>query len=128
MKMIHAYVRSTMVGQVIESLLEQGCPAVSVVEVRGIMPGLRREEYAFSVHLAQPVESVAKLEIVAADDRAAEWAEVIARTASTGALGDGMVFLLPVDGAIRISTGAQGEAALPVPPGAKGEGRVTPDA
>ena len=128
MKMIHAYVRSTMVGQVIESLLEQGCPAVSVVEVRGIMPGLRREEYAFSVHLAQPVESVAKLEIVAADDRAAEWAEVIARTASTGALGDGMVFLLPVDGAIRISTGAHGDAALPVPPGAKGEGRVTPDA
>ena len=47
MKMIHAYVRASMVGHVLEELLERGCPAVSVLEARGVMPGLRREDYGF---------------------------------------------------------------------------------
>ncbi len=119
MKMIHAYVRSTMVGHVLEALLERGCAAVSVVEVRGVSPGLRREEYSFSISLAQPVEPMAKLEIVGGDADVLAWADLIAGTASTGALGDGVVFVTPVETAIRIGTGARGDAAL-LAPGTRG--------
>ncbi|MGH7630497.1 MAG: P-II family nitrogen regulator [Gemmatimonadales bacterium] len=115
MKMIHAYVRSAMAGHVLEALLERGCAAVSVVEVRGVSPGLRQEEYSFSISLAQPVEPMVKLEIVGSDAEVGDWVDLIARTASTGTLGDGMVFVTPVETAVRIGTGARGDAALPAP-------------
>ncbi len=113
--MIHAYMRLGRVGPVLEALLECGCFAISVIEVRGITPGLRREEYEYSLRLAQAFEPMTKLEIVGTDAAVAEWAELIAGTARTGALGDGMVFVTPVETAIRISTGTHGEAALPPP-------------
>ena len=112
MKMIQAYVRRAMAGSVIEALLGNGCTDISVIEVRGLTPGLRPEDYEFSVHLSQAYESISKLEIVGTDTQADAWTEVIVKAGRTGNVGDGMVFILPVDQAVRIRTGENGEASL----------------
>ncbi|MFZ5623859.1 MAG: P-II family nitrogen regulator [Gemmatimonadota bacterium] len=117
MKLVVAYIRVSMAGAALEALLERGCPAVSVTEVQGVTPGLLRESYDFSVRLSQPVERVAKLEIVAADADVEHWTDAIAGAARTGAEGDGILFVLPVEEVRRIRTGVRGVAALaPRPP------------
>jgi nitrogen regulatory protein P-II 1 len=112
MKAIHAYVRRSLVGRVIEQLLDHGCTTFSVFDVHRVTPGLRREEYSYSLELSQAYEDMAKLEIVGSDLDVAKWTDVVADAASTGQSGDGMVFVLPVDEAIRISTKQRGETAL----------------
>ena len=112
MKMIHAYVRRAMAGAVIEALLSKGCTDISVIEVRGLTQGLRPEDYEFSVQLSQAYESITKLEIVGTDAQAESWTEVIVKTGRTGKAGDGMVFVVPVDQAVRVRTGERGEASL----------------
>jgi nitrogen regulatory protein P-II 1 len=112
MKAIHAYVRRSLVARVIERLLDHGCTNFSVFDVHRLTPGLRREEYSYSLELSQAYEGVAKLEVVGLDDQIAQWADVIVEAASTGQVGDGMVFVLPVEEAIRISTKQRGETAL----------------
>lgn len=115
MKAIHAYVRQHSAARVIDALALDGCVVLSVVQVRGLTPGLPSGTYEFSVELAQQYEPILKLEVVTTDDLATRWADLIARAASTQELGDGMVFVLPVDAAIRISDGMRGERALVVP-------------
>ena len=112
MKAIHAYVRRSLVGRVIERLLDHGCTNFSVFDVHRVTPGLRREEYAYSLELSQAYEGVAKLEVVGPDLQVVQWADVIVEAASTGQPGDGMVFVLPIEEAIRISTKQRGEKAL----------------
>lgn len=112
MKAIHAHVRRSFVARVIEGLLDQGCTTFSVFDVHRVTPGLRREEYSYSLELSQPYEGMAKLEIVGSNLDVAKWTDVVAEAASTGQAGDGMVFVLPVEEAIRISTKERGEKAL----------------
>ena len=117
MKAIHAYLRRQAAARVIDALALDGCVALSVLEVRGLAPGLRPDTYEYSVQLARQYEPILKLEVVATDLLATRWADLIARTASTHELGDGMVFILPVEAAIRISNGVRGEEALNLPQG-----------
>ena len=85
---------------------------MTVTEVRGsgkqkgFTQHYRGAEY--TVNLIQKV----KLEIVVADDEARMVAECIAKTARTGEIGDGKIFLIPVAEAIRIRTGDEGDDAL----------------
>jgi nitrogen regulatory protein P-II 1 len=53
-----------------------------------------------------------KLEILVADERAAAIAKTIEDAARTGQIGDGKIFILPVEDALRIRTGERGPAAL----------------
>jgi nitrogen regulatory protein P-II 1 len=53
-----------------------------------------------------------KVEIVVMDDSVDEVVEIIRKTAGTGNVGDGKIFILPVDDAIRIRTGERGSEAL----------------
>ena len=120
MKMIHAYVRRGMAGAVIETLVAKGCTDISVIEVRGLSAGLRREDYSFSVQLSQAYESITKLEIVGTDSQVEDWTGLIVRAGRTGHAGDGMVFVVAVEQAVRVRTGEMGEASLQHP--SKGNG------
>ena len=120
MKMIHAYVRRGMAGAVIETLMAKGCTDISVIEVRGLSAGLRQEDYSFSVQLSQAYESITKLEIVGTDNQIGEWTGLIVSAGRTGHIGDGMVFVVPVEQAVRIRTGENGESSLQHPPKANG--------
>lgn len=103
MKLLVAYVRPNMVQAAVSALLEAGCRDVLVQEVRRLVPGLRGEDYAFSVELGQRYEAMIALICPAEDGDAARWTEVARRAARTGQHGDGEVLVLPLDASVRIS-------------------------
>ena len=112
MKSIHAYVRRGRAEHVIAALMSSGCHTFSVLEVRGIAHEVDDTELDYSVALAQRVEHVVKIEIIARDADTASWTSVIVKAAYTGHSGDGLVSVLPVDSAVRIATGDEGDSAL----------------
>lgn len=112
MKAIHAYVRRGRAEHVIAALVSSGCHTFSVLDVRGIAHEVDDTELDYSVALAQRVEHVVKIEIVARDADVSSWAAVIVKEARTGNRGDGLVSVLPVESAVRIATGDEGDGAL----------------
>jgi nitrogen regulatory protein P-II 1 len=112
MKEIRAYVREKMASRVIEALERAGCTDFSILEVRGIASGLPREQYDFSVSLGEQFERLIKFEIVCRDENAENFAQVLQGAATTGQRGDGRVFIVSVDTAIRISDGLRGANGL----------------
>lgn len=112
MKAIHAYIRRHRAEHVIAALVASGCRTLSVLDVRGIAHGAADGQLDYSVALAQRVEHVVKIEIVASDTDATRWVPVLVQSAHTGHRGDGLVWVFPVETAIRISTGAEGERGL----------------
>ena len=112
MKAIHAYVRRGRAEHVIAALVASGCHTFSVLDVRGIAHEVDDTELDYSVALAQRVEHVVKIEIIARDADAASWASVIVKAARTGHRGDGLVSVFPVEAAVRIATGDEGDSAL----------------
>ncbi|WP_435073902.1 ammonium transporter [Halorubrum sp. HHNYT27] len=111
-KMVTAVVRPDKLGAIKQALAEINAPSLTVTNVsgRGSQPAKkgqwRGEE--FTVDLHQKV----KVEIVVADIPADEVAEAIAGAAKTGEPGDGKVFILPVEDALQVRTGATGPEAV----------------
>ena len=111
-KMVTAVVRPDKLGDIKQSLAEVNAPSVTVTNVsgRGSQPAKkgqwRGEE--FTVDLHQKV----KVDVVVADIPADEVAEAIADAAETGEPGDGKVFIMPVEDALQVRTGATGPEAV----------------
>ena len=112
MKAIHAYVRRGRAEHVIAALVSSGCHTFSVLDVRGIAHDVDDSELDYSVALAQRVEHMVKIEIVARDADVASWAAVIVKAAQTGHRGEGLVSVSPVESAVRIATGDEGDDAV----------------
>ncbi len=112
MKEIKAYVRANMAHRVVEALAREGHLDFSIVSARGVTKGLPRESYSFSVGLGELVEEVVKIELVCRDENAERLADNIRQAASTGRKGDGMIFIGPIDEAIRIENGERGDQVL----------------
>jgi nitrogen regulatory protein P-II 1 len=111
MKIITAMIQPFMLNKVTSALKAiEGFPGMTVTEARGF--GRRRSlREHHSPHLDEFKEKT-RLEIVAPDEKAEQIVEALARAAHTGNSGDGKVFVWPVESAVRIQTGEQGEAAL----------------
>jgi nitrogen regulatory protein PII len=117
MKMVVAYIRHEAFEPIREELLEKGFPSLSIAEVKGSgrQKGIT-EHYrgsAIAIHLRPKL----KLECVVEDQDAQVIVDTILRHARTGSVGDGKIFLLPVEDAIRIRTGESGEEVLQAHPG-----------
>lgn len=112
MKEIKAYVRANMAHHVVEALSKEGHLDFTIVGARGVTKGLPRESYSFSVGLGEFVEEVIKIELICRDENAERLADIIRLAASTGRKGDGMIFIGPIDEAIRIENGEQGDQVL----------------
>ncbi len=109
---IEALIRPQRLEEVQEALRELSVGGMTVTEVRGM--GHQRgvtHTYPGSTYTVNLVPKL-KLEIVVPRERAEEVADAIVEAARTGEVGDGKVFLIPVDGAVRIRTGEKGPAAL----------------
>lgn len=112
MKRIEAVIRPQRVEAVKEALLELGHRGITVLDGRGhgtqqgISQKWRGEEYV--------VDLLPKSLVIAVvhDHQVHDCLEVIARTARTGRLGDGKIFVTPVDEVMRIRTGETGADAL----------------
>jgi nitrogen regulatory protein P-II 1 len=105
MKKIEAIIKPFKIEEVKEALQEIGISGMTVTEVKGF--GRQKghtEIYRGSEYVVDFLPKL-KLELVVADDKAAEAVETIVKSGRTGKIGDGKIFVLPVDQAVRIRTG-----------------------
>ena len=112
MKKIEAIIKPFKMEDVKEALAEIGIEGMTVSEVKGF--GRQKghtEIYRGSEYTVDFLPKV-KFEIVIADDRVAKAVEAIVQSAKTGKIGDGKVFVLPIEDAIRIRTEERGEIAV----------------
>ncbi len=112
MKKIEAIVRPHKMEDVREALHEIGVNGMTITEVKGI--GRQKghtETYRGSEYEINFVPKI-KLEVVTPDDQAQKVISAIIRTAKTGEVGDGKIFVSPVEETIRVRTEESGESAL----------------
>ena len=112
MKKIEAIIKPFKLEDVKEALSEIGIEGMTISEVKGF--GRQKghtEIYRGSEYTVDFLPKV-KFEIVLADDRVAKAVEAIVSSAKTGKIGDGKVFILPIEDAIRIRTEERGESAI----------------
>jgi nitrogen regulatory protein PII len=112
LKMVMAVIRPDKLSEVKRSLAEVGAPSLTVTDVsgRGSQPPkksqYRGEEYTIDLY------DKLKIECVVADIPAEDVVEAIADAAHTGEAGDGKVFVMPIESALQIRTGARGVDAV----------------
>jgi nitrogen regulatory protein PII len=111
-KKIEAVVKPFKVEDVKEALAEIGIEGMTLSEVRGFGRQKGHSEiYRGSEYTVDFLPKV-KFELVVADDRAQRAVEVILRSAKTGKIGDGKVFVSEVEQAVRIRTDERGAEAV----------------
>ena len=116
MKMIVAYVRHEAFEPIRQDLLEAGFPSLSIAEVKGSGRQKGITEHYRGSEIAIHLRPKLKVEIVVDDGAKALVVETILRHARTGSVGDGKIFVLPVEEAIRIRTGEAGDEVLQAHP------------
>jgi nitrogen regulatory protein PII len=112
MKMIVAYIRHEAFEPIRKDLLDAGFPSLSIAEVKGSGRQKGLTEHYRGSEIAIHLRPKLKLEIVIEDEAVGLVTETILRYARTGSVGDGKIFLLPVEDAIRIRTGESGAEVL----------------
>ena len=113
MKKIKAYVKSHRLSEVTLALHKvEGVPGMSVTEVKGFGRCCESDEHEHSNADPGDFESIAKIEIFCLDDQVDELVTVIETSAHTGLCGDGKIYIVPVEQAVRISTGQRGDEAV----------------
>ncbi len=112
MKKIEAIIKPFKLEEVKEALARVGIQGLTVSEVKGFgrQKG-HKELYRGAEYVVEFLPKV-KLEVVAADDQVEAVVKAILESASTGRIGDGKIFVAPVENAIRIRTGETGDVVL----------------
>ncbi len=112
MKKIEAIIKPFKLDDVRESLSDVGVTGLTVSEVKGFGRQKGHTELYRGAEYVVDFLPKLKLEIVIADDQLDNCVETIIKAANTGKIGDGKIFVLPVEQVIRIRTGEQGEDAV----------------
>jgi nitrogen regulatory protein P-II 1 len=112
MKKIEAIIQPFKLDEVKEALSEAGITGMTVIEVRGFgrQKG-HKELYRGAEYTVDFVPKV-KIEVVVAEELVARVLDAIERAAKMGRVGDGKIFVAPIDEAVRIRTGERGDSAL----------------
>lgn len=105
MKLITAIIKPARLDDVMHAVSEAGARGLTVTDVRGF-----GQQYG---HLgpARPTDQTAlilpkvRIEVLVTDDSADRITEAIAKSVNTGAIGDGKIWICPVEGALRVRTG-----------------------
>ena len=112
MKKIEAIIKPFKLDDVKDRLREIGVQGMTVSEVKGFgRTGGKKEVYRGSAYVVDFVPKV-KIEIVVEDALVHDVLDAIEKSAKTGRIGDGKIFVTPVDEVIRIRTGERGEDAI----------------
>ena len=112
MKKIDAIFKPFKLDEVREALSEIGVSGLTVTEVKGFGRQKGRTEIYKGAEYVVDFLPKVKVEAVVADDLVNRAIEAIQKSAHTGKIGDGKVFVLPVEAALRIRTGERDEAAI----------------
>ncbi len=112
MKKIEAIIKPFKLEDLKEGLKDIGVQGMTVSEVKGF--GRQKghaEIYRGAEYVIDFIPKV-KVEIVVTDEMASEVIEVIKESSKTGKIGDGKIFIIPVENSVRIRTGEQGNDAI----------------
>jgi nitrogen regulatory protein PII len=112
MKIIYAIVRPHRLQDVKEALADVGVVGMTVTDVRGA--GRQKgqvERYRGSEYSIDLLAKV-KIEVAVLDDQCEEVVQAIRKAAYTGEIGDGKIFILPLEDSIRVRTGERGEDSV----------------
>jgi nitrogen regulatory protein PII len=112
MKKVEAFIRHEAFEPIRADLLERGFPSLSITEVKGSGRQKGIVEHYRGSTLTVNVRPKLKIEVVVEDSDKSLVVETILRHARSGEIGDGKIFVIPVDEAIRIRTGEEGEDVL----------------
>ena len=112
MKKIEAIIKPFKLDEVKDALAEVGVQGMTVTEVKGFgRTGGKKEVYRGSAYVVDFVPKV-KVEIIVPNDNVQQVVTVITEAARTGKIGDGKIFITPIDEVIHIRTGETGEDAI----------------
>jgi nitrogen regulatory protein P-II 1 len=112
MKKIEAIIKPFKLDDVVEALSEIGIEGLSVTEIKGFGRQKGRTEIYKGAEYVVDFLPKLKLELVVSDGLVENAVEAIRSSAHSGKIGDGKIFVLPVESALRIRTGDRDEAAL----------------
>jgi nitrogen regulatory protein P-II 1 len=112
MKKVEAIIKPFKLDEVKDALSEVGVQGMTVTEVKGFgRTGGKKEVYRGSAYVVDFVPKV-KLEIVVSDDLTHSVLDAIEKSAKTGRIGDGKIFVTTIDEAVRTRTGEKGDEAI----------------
>ena len=112
MKKIEAIIKPFKLDEVKEALSAIGVKGITVSEVKGFgRQRGHRETYRGAEYQVDFVAKI-KIDVIVEESMVAEAVHTIKQAAATGRIGDGKIFVLPVEDAIRIRTGETGDAAV----------------
>ena len=111
MKKIEAIIRKTKFEEVKEALLEADIEWFSYYEVRGVGKSRQARIYRGVMYDTSYIERIL-VSIVVRDINEERTISAILKAAQTGEIGDGRIFVIPIEDAIRIRTGERGDIAL----------------
>jgi nitrogen regulatory protein P-II 2 len=112
MKMIVAVIKPSRLDAVLDAVTEAGASGLTVTEVRGYGRQKGKTEVYRGAEYEVKLLPKVKLEIAVSDDMEGRVVEAVGRAANTGKIGDGKIFVMDLETAIRIRTGETDAAAI----------------
>ena len=112
MREIKAFIQSSAVDSVVRALQKAGAPGITISHVHGVGYDYDPIQFTFAPGVEGKAPVVAKIEIVCRGQDVERFVQTIVKAATTSRRGDGLVFVLPVEHAVKIRTGQSGPGAL----------------
>ena len=112
MKLVIAIIKPSRLDVVLEAVTQAGASGLTVTEVRGYGRQKGKTEIYRGAEYEVKLLPKVRLDIAVADDMAGKLVEAISTAANTSKIGDGKIFVIDLESALRIRTGELGEAAI----------------
>ncbi|WP_448583603.1 P-II family nitrogen regulator [Thermocrinis sp.] len=112
MKKVEAIIKPFKLDEVKDALVEIGIGGMTVTEVRGFGQQKGHTEIYRGTEYVIDFLPKVKIEVVVKDEDVEKVVETIMKTAQTGRVGDGKIFVIPVEDVVRIRTGERGDQAI----------------
>ena len=112
MKLVTAIIKPFKLQEVREALVESGIEGLTITEVKGYGRQKGHTEMYRGAEYSVDTLPKIKLEILVEEEKVATVTDVITKTANTGKIGDGKIFISSIDDVIRIRTGETGSDAI----------------
>jgi nitrogen regulatory protein PII len=112
MKEVKAYVKIASLEDVVSGLHQAGFCCMSIIDVSGLGNYMDPERWKYSMEFVEKMSKVAKIELVCPDKDTSRVVEIIRTRGCTHSPGDGIIFVSPVDRAVKIRTGEEGDQML----------------
>jgi len=112
MKQIEAIIKPFKLDEVKDALTKVGIQGMTITEVKGFGRQKGHTELYRGAEYSVDFLPKVKIQILVPDDKVQQVVETVVKTAHTGKIGDGKIFVIPVEEVIRIRTGEKGPDAI----------------